>query len=78
MNKMWLKRVVSVLLSVIIYSIPISLYAANRDQNAVVSPEDKISKELYQEFSRLQKEASNLSEKKSRYGYGTRTLIRFR
>lgn len=58
------KKAVAVFLSVVICGVPITIFADNGNQQVVVPPEEKISKDLYQMFYHLQENGTDLSKEK--------------
>ena len=61
MKKLYMKKIVSIVLAALICGIPTGIYAVEKKS---VAPDDKISEELYQKFEQLEAKGKNLAEEK--------------
>lgn len=62
MRMLKIKKITAGFLAVLICGVATGIYAAETEQTIV--PEDKISKELYQEFERLESAGADLTKEK--------------
>lgn len=62
MYKLFIKKIISVIIVISICSIPNCIYAADKEET--IKPDDKISEDLYQEFFRLETEQQDLKKEK--------------
>lgn len=62
MYKLFIKKIISVIIVISICIIQNCIYAADKEET--IKPEDKISEDLYQQFNMLTEDGADLSKEK--------------
>lgn len=62
MYKLFIEKIISVIIVISICSIPNCIYAADKEET--IKPENKISEDLYQQFNMLTEDGADLSKEK--------------